>query len=181
MPLCTNTNLPPTNVDLKRESEEKKIMDDHSNPPTIVWVPQTPLQTAAVTVNALAFSKYLAHFPCIAPEDIAYARHIVEGLTLNPALNIRTFTFAVFSPKLLTSSEELDAYAALQNVVTAGAVVAHWRIVKAARELTTPVPFVKGFVDCGDVWRALEKCWGGEVVDQAKLEAGLASEKKEHD
>jgi len=67
----------------------------------------------------------------------------------------------------LASSSEFAAYAALQNEVTAGAILRHWRIVKASRELDTPSPIVKGAGDCAKVWDALEKCWGRKVAEDA--------------
>ncbi|KAG0125323.1 hypothetical protein HOY82DRAFT_543229 [Tuber indicum] len=148
-------------------------MNNHSDPPTITWIPRTRLQNSATTIHVLAVSEYLTHFPFITVEDIKYANRIVKGLTSNTDSNTRTFAFTVFASMSSICSEEYNAYAALQNGVTAGAVIAHWRIVKAARELSASIPFARGSGDCRDLWRALEKCWGAEIVDGAKVEAGL--------
>lgn len=67
----------------------------------------------------------------------------------------------------LASSSEFTAYAALQNEVTAGAILRHWKILKASRELGTPSLMVKGAGDCAKVWDALEKCWGRKVAEDA--------------
>ncbi|KAG0638233.1 hypothetical protein HOY80DRAFT_1079795 [Tuber brumale] len=148
-------------------------MSSHSDSPTITWVPRTRLQNAATTIHLLALSEYLTHFPCITAEDIKYANRIVDGLTSNNDSNTRTFALTVFASMSSICSEEYDAYAALQNGVTAGAVTAHWKFITAARELSTPVPFVRGAGDCRDLWRALEKCWGAEIIDKEKVEAGV--------
>ncbi|PUU84118.1 hypothetical protein B9Z19DRAFT_1118431 [Tuber borchii] len=138
-----------------------------SSPPTKLYVSHTPLQNAAVTINALANSEYLTHFPGIAPEDVSYANQIVQGLPSNICSSTHTFAFSTSTPMSLASSFEFTAYAALQNEVTAGAILRHWKIVKASRELNTPSPIVKGAGDCTKVWDALEKCWGRKVAEDA--------------
>jgi len=67
----------------------------------------------------------------------------------------------------LASSEEFTEYAALQDGVTAGAVLKHWKMVKAFRELDAQTPIARGAGDCVEVWDSLERCWGRKVAEDA--------------
>lgn len=153
----------PTNTNEMRG----KTIANPSILPTKLYLPRTPLQKAAVTVNALASSEYLSHFPGIAPEDVSFAGRIVQSLPSNIGSNTHTFAFSMSTPMSLASSDEFMAYAALQNEVTAGAILKHWKMVKAFRELNTQKSIVKGVGDCAKVWDALEKCWGRKVAEDA--------------
>ncbi|PWW77418.1 hypothetical protein C7212DRAFT_342718 [Tuber magnatum] len=146
---------------------EGKTTASPSSSPTKLYVPRSPLQRAAITINALANSEYLTHFPVVTPGDTAYASRIVQDLPLGVGSNTHTLAFAMSTPMSLASSPEFTSYAALQNEVTAGAILKHWRLVKASRELNTPTPVTKGAGDCGGVWDALEKCWGKKVAEDA--------------
>ncbi|KAG0633949.1 hypothetical protein HOY80DRAFT_1101756 [Tuber brumale] len=149
---------------------EEKTATPSGSSPTKFPLPRTPLQKAAVTVNALANSGYLEHFPGVTPEDIAYAGRIVKDLPLNISPNKHTLAFSMSTPMSLALSPELTAYAALQNEITAGAILKHWKFIKATRELETPVPLAKGAGDCSKVWDALEKSWGQKVAEDAWFE-----------
>ena len=76
----------------------------------------------------------------------------------------------------LTPSKESNAYVARRNRVRTGALKAGRRGVRAPRGLIKPTPPVRGTDSCAEVWRALEKCWGAEIADKAKVEVGLIVE-----
>ncbi|KAG0125343.1 hypothetical protein HOY82DRAFT_631691 [Tuber indicum] len=142
-----------------------------SNSRTVKFhLPRTSLQKAAVTLNSLANSGYLAHFLNITPDDITFADRIVKDLPPNMSSNKHNLAFSMSTPMSLASSPEVEAYAAAQNEATAGAIQKHVDLVKAARELEGPAPTTKGAGNCTEVWDALEKCWGQKVAEDAWFE-----------
>ncbi|RPA95806.1 hypothetical protein L873DRAFT_1812354 [Choiromyces venosus 120613-1] len=147
--------------------EKKTIVNSHSFPPKL-YISRTPLQRAAITINALANSEYLAHFPGITQEDVAYAKWIVQCLPSNTSNSTTPIlAFAISTSMSLASSGEFEAYASLQNAVTAHAILEHWKLVKTSRKFSTPIPFIKSSGNCINVWDALEKCWGRKVAEDS--------------